>query len=63
LLLFENPDNLEVKTEFDQVMAEVINPFSNVRLWLMYEVLEIEAMQETFDKRRKVLGKYRAAVL
>ena len=29
----------------------------------MYEVLEIEAMQETFDKRRKVLGKYRAAVL
>jgi len=63
LLLFENPDNLEVKTEFDHVMAEVINPFSSVRLWLLYEVLEIEAMQETFDMRRKILGKYRSAVL
>lgn len=44
LLLFENPNNIEIKKEFDKVMAEVLNPFIKMRLWLEYEILEIEAL-------------------
>jgi hypothetical protein len=35
-------------------MEEAINPFTKVRLWLYYELLEIEALLETF-KRRKIV--------
>lgn len=52
LLLFENADNADIKQEFDCVMAEVVNPFTATRLWLMYELLEIEALSEVFAKRR-----------
>ncbi len=44
LLLFENPDNIDVKVEFDLVMARVVNPFTNLKYWLQYEILEIEAL-------------------
>jgi hypothetical protein len=30
-------------------MAEVLNPFIKMRLWLEYEILEIEALQECFS--------------
>lgn len=43
-------------------MAEGINPFTKVRLWLMYEVIEIEALQETIYKRRQVLKTYRTTI-
>lgn len=62
LLLFENSENEEVKTEFNYVMADQGNPFSKVRLWLMYEVLEVDALQEAFAKRRQVLKTYRSTV-
>lgn len=54
LLLFENPDNLGIKQEFSIVMATAVNPFVTLKLWLMYEVLEIEALMETFQLRTKI---------
>ena len=29
-------------------MANFVNPFTQMRLWLMYEELEIEALMEAF---------------
>lgn len=58
-MLFENPDNVEIKEEFNQVMAMYVNPFTKMRLWLVYEVLEIEALQETFEMRRSIQSVYK----
>lgn len=35
-------------------MATAVNPFVTLKLWLMYEVLEIEALMETFQLRTKI---------
>lgn len=62
LLLFENPDNIEVKTEFDLVLAAVVNPFTGLKLWLQYEILEIEALQECFQRRKQIQQSYKSTV-
>lgn len=35
-------------------MSLYVNPFTKMRLWLVYEVLEIEALQETFEMRKAI---------
>ena len=53
-LLFENPDNLPIKEGLDEVMATFVNPFTEMRLWLMYEEVEIEGLLETFQQRKLI---------
>ena len=43
-------------------MEEAINPFTKVRLWLYYELLEIEALLETFKRRKIVQQNYKNTI-
>ena len=59
-LLFQNTKNKSVKEDFDNLQHSLSNPFTNVKRWLKYEVLEIEAILESIEKRNE-LDKRRAA--
>ncbi len=46
LLLFENPANVAVRQDFDTLMSQLTNPFTLMRNWLKFEILELEAIFE-----------------
>ena len=50
-LLFENTKNQSLKEDFDNLQNSITNPFTNVKVWLKYEVLEIDAILEAIERR------------
>jgi uncharacterized protein Usg len=50
-LLFENPDNQELKQKFDTLHKDLTNPFTLMKHWLKYEILDLEAILEIISKR------------
>ena len=40
-----------MKEDFDNLQNSITNPFTNVKVWLKYEVLEIDAVLEAIEKR------------
>ena len=59
-LLFQNTKNADLREDFDNLPKNLTNPFINVKMWLKYEVLEIEAILESIEKRHE-LEKRRSA--
>ena len=59
-LLFQNTKNQDLKEDFDNLPNTLTNPFINVKMWLKYEILEIDAILETIEKRHE-LEKRRSA--
>jgi hypothetical protein len=53
-MLFENPDNYEIKANFEQVISQAVNPFTKMRQWLLYEILEIESLKEAFTAVKQI---------
>lgn len=53
-LLFQNQNNASLKSDFDNLPNTLTNPFINVKMWLKYEVLEIEAIMESIEKRHEL---------
>ena len=49
-----------MKEDFDNLPNTLTNPFINVKMWLKYEILEIDAILETIEKRHE-LEKRRSA--
>lgn len=45
LLLFNNPENAELKKDFE-ALETLKNPFTELKLWMMYEGYEIAAIFE-----------------
>ncbi len=66
LLLFENPANANVRQNFDTLLSRMQNPFTMMRHWLKYEMLELDAILEAFETRhaiekrlRELISRYR----
>ena len=53
-LLFENTKNKSLKEDFENLQNQITNPFTNVKVWLKYEVLEIDAILEAIEKRAEL---------
>lgn len=53
--MFENPKNTSLKTDFDNLQRVVRNPFIDVKIWLKYEVLEIDAIMEVIEMRATLI--------
>lgn len=53
-LLFENSKNQCLKKDFDNLQGNVANPFTGIKMWLKYELLEIDAMHEAIEKRNEL---------
>lgn len=49
-LLFENSKNANLKEDLDNLPLKIINPFIQLRQWLKYELLDIEALQEAIER-------------
>lgn len=49
LLLFESESNAELRTEFESVLGHLTNPFTKMRLWLKFELYELEAIFEAIQ--------------
>ena len=49
MLLFEHEDNKQLKSEFDVLMSKLVNPFTLMRRWLKFELLELEAIFEAIN--------------
>jgi len=43
-----------LKTDFENLQNTITNPFTNVKVWLKYEVLEIDAILEAIEKRSEL---------
>lgn len=64
--MFENPANANVRQNFDTLLCRMQNPFTMMRHWLKYEMLELEAILEAFSTRnaiekrlRELISRYR----
>jgi len=57
--LFENPKNITVRKNFDSLMTELTNPFTLMRNWLKFEILELEAIFEALVQRNEIEKKFR----
>jgi len=53
-MLFQNPQNHEIKANFEQVISQAVNPFTKMRQWLLYEILEIESLKEAFAAMKQI---------
>ena len=53
-LLFNAPQNQSIKSEFSEIESSMANPFKVLKLWLQYEIYEIDALFECFTKRKEV---------
>jgi hypothetical protein len=56
-LLFENTKNSNLKEDFDNLPLKIINPFIQLKQWLKYELLEIEALQECISQSLDLVTK------
>ena len=56
-LLFENTKNSNLKEDFDNLPLKIINPFVQLKQWLKYELLEIEALQECVSQSLDLVEK------
>ena len=59
LLLFENPANVAVRQDFDTLMSQLTNPFTLMRHWLKFEILELEAIFEALAQRNEIEKRFR----
>ena len=50
-LLFENPNNNQLRENFDSLMSKMHNPFSLMQHWLKFEILDIDAILEAISKK------------
>lgn len=49
MLLFEHADNKQLKLEFGLLMSKLVNPFTLMKRWLKFELLELEAIFEAIN--------------
>ena len=52
--MFENTKNKSLKEDFENLQNQITNPFTSVKVWLKYEVLEIDAVLEAIEKRHEL---------
>jgi hypothetical protein len=57
--LFENPANVAVRKDFDTLMSQLTNPFTLMRNWLKFEILELEAIFEALAQRNEIEKRFR----
>jgi hypothetical protein len=57
--LFENPANVAVRQDFDTLMSQLTNPFTLMRHWLKFEILELEAIFEALAQRNEIEKRFR----
>jgi hypothetical protein len=46
----------------DEVYTAIQNPYTELKLWMMYEIFEITALQEMIQKRREIQKVYDSTV-
>ena len=49
-LLVENSKNASLKEEFDCLPMKIINPFIQLKQWLKYECLDIDALIDCVER-------------
>ncbi len=57
--MFENPANVAVRKDFDTLMSQLTNPFTLMRNWLKFEILELEAIFEALAQRNEIEKRFR----
>ena len=57
--MFENPANVAVRQDFDTLMSQLTNPFTLMRHWLKFEILELEAIFEALAQRNEIEKRFR----
>ena len=53
-LLFENSKNMSLRKDFDSLCDNLTNPFTDIKMWLKYELLEIVGIHEAIEKRNEL---------
>lgn len=49
--MFQSKNNQHLKEQLDELQHTQVNPYSNYKMWLRYEQLDIEAICEAIEKR------------
>lgn len=61
-LLFENSKNANLKEDFDNLQLRIINPFIQLKQWLKYELMDIEALQDAIERSGELVKKKTARI-
>lgn len=52
--LFGSPINSKVRSEFDHVASNMKNPYTDLKLWIKFQFLEIEAFAEAVAGGKRI---------
>jgi hypothetical protein len=50
-MLFCSNANKELKQQYDDLQESLVNPYTNYKMWLRFEQLDIDAIWESIQKR------------
>jgi hypothetical protein len=45
---------MSLRKDFDSLCDNLTNPFTDIKMWLKYELLEIVAIHEAIEKRQEL---------
>jgi hypothetical protein len=53
-MVFEASQNLDIRNEMDSLPHKMQNPFTDMRRWLKFEILDLQAILEAIDKKNEM---------
>mmetsp|Transcript_40904 Transcript_40904/g.53590 ORF Transcript_40904/g.53590 Transcript_40904/m.53590 type:complete len:179 (-) Transcript_40904:356-892(-) len=53
-LIFDPDENAEVRSELENLPSKMQNPFSNMRRWLKFELLDLRAILQAIEKKNEM---------
>jgi hypothetical protein len=52
--VFEATQNQDLRTEMESLPHKMQNPFTDMRRWLKFEILDLQAILEAIDKKNEM---------
>ena len=53
-MIFDPEENADVRGELENLPAKMQNPFSNMRRWLKFELLDLRAILQAIEKKNEM---------
>ena len=53
-LIFDAVENADTRTELESLPNKMQNPFTNMRRWLKFELLDLRAILQAIDKKNEM---------
>lgn len=56
-LIFDAVENADTRTELESLPNKMQNPFTNMRRWLKFELLDLRAILQAIEKKNEMMNR------